>query len=107
MQLVLDGGVNGPDEVNVPAEQENQEALSLGSKITRIRQFTARTRKRKRVRSDDRFAHIVVSKEFGRDESLFQEVDHLLGLLGCIVHTQENIVKIPNPLDLASLMGKS
>lgn len=33
MQLVFDGGVNGPDEVNVPAEQENQEALSLGKQI--------------------------------------------------------------------------
>lgn len=33
MQLVFDGGVNGPDEVNVPAEQENQEALSLGKQM--------------------------------------------------------------------------
>lgn len=40
-QLVFDGSVNGPDEVDVPAKQENQEALSLGKKNkNKIRQLT-------------------------------------------------------------------
>lgn len=55
IQLVLDGSVNGPDEVDVPAEQENQEALSLGKKIAKIRQFT--TKKGKKDRLEKRWLH--------------------------------------------------
>ena len=34
LQLVLDGPVDHPDEVHVPAEQENQETLPLREEVT-------------------------------------------------------------------------